>query len=455
MNNNRRLVFQLLRLYSSKSFPKNTGVRGRFTFEKTMQETENDIEEFNPDDMDAYESDFMNVGKSYTMHQREMKKSKERLKQRIVKSKYFKEEEPRFLTFTEKDQIQKLHASNPEEWTPERLSESFPALPEAIRRVLRSKWTPKSVDKIIKYDSVVIENWKNLKTGKLVVNPMLHEHLMKFKNRKITLCSRETLSEFIPPKMKFPKPKSTLFSNIVQGYIDEKQPVCDQKLIPSKDKVNENGGLQSTIENNNLEKSIQSVNNSSIIQNNKYKLTASNKVLTHNEFMKDQLKQLYNTSPEVGITLLQTYRQYVESKSTETANSNALSNATEKINERNNTVSPRSTVTTDSNVLSNTVEEINEKDNTVSPRDTSTENVLVVRKKDTESKVTSALNMEHDSSLDTFIKERRMCIDVKNEYIKPIKIPKNVWKHGMTYRVKDCYYDYDGEFLYRVPELLT
>lgn len=32
-----------------------------------------------------------------------------------------------------------------------------------------------------------------------------------------------------------------------------------------------------------------------------------------------------------------------------------------------------------------------------------------------------------------------------------IKIPKHMWKEGATYKLNDCYYDHDGEFLYRVP----
>jgi hypothetical protein len=34
-----------------------------------------------------------------------------------------------------------------------------------------------------------------------------------------------------------------------------------------------------------------------------------------------------------------------------------------------------------------------------------------------------------------------------------IKIPQKLYRKGATYKVKDCYYDDDGEFLYRVPGL--
>ncbi|XP_063230295.1 neugrin [Bacillus rossius redtenbacheri] len=38
--------------------------------------------------------------------------------------------------------------------------------------------------------------------------------------------------------------------------------------------------------------------------------------------------------------------------------------------------------------------------------------------------------------------------------LEKIKIPKNKWQAGATYRVKDCYYDDDGRFLYRVPGMI-
>lgn len=32
-----------------------------------------------------------------------------------------------------------------------------------------------------------------------------------------------------------------------------------------------------------------------------------------------------------------------------------------------------------------------------------------------------------------------------------IRIPKALYRRGATYKLRDCYYDDDGEFLYRVP----
>uniref|UniRef100_A0A182TBQ5 Uncharacterized protein n=1 Tax=Anopheles maculatus TaxID=74869 RepID=A0A182TBQ5_9DIPT len=46
--------------------------------------------------------------------------------------------------------------------------------------------------------------------------------------------------------------------------------------------------------------------------------------------------------------------------------------------------------------------------------------------------------------------------DQKREDIKEfIKIPKKLYKKGATYQMDDCFYDDDGEFLYRVPGMST
>jgi len=52
-------------------------------------------------------------------------------------------------------------------------------------------------------------------------------------------------------------------------------------------------------------------------------------------------------------------------------------------------------------------------------------------------------------------KEVSTFIDTINDYPLAIKIPRKVWKKGYTYRVKDCFYDDEGDFLYRVPGLTT
>ncbi|KOC62301.1 hypothetical protein WH47_04059 [Habropoda laboriosa] len=352
MNNIRIITLKLLRTYGTKTMSENAGVRRKREVTKYSKDFETDFEELDHDDIGIYESDFTEVAKFYEEKKRARKADHEQLKRLIVKSKYFKEVEPSFLTYVEKEQIKKLHKTNPDEWTPQKLSESFPALPETIKKILKASWVPKSVDTILKYDKKVIQNWKNWKTGQLAVNFNLKEHLMKFKNRTISLTDRETLvNKFVAPKMEFPKPTSSFFSSIVQS-VDKKQVINNEQLKSSEKSLNK--------ECKNLE--------------------------------------------DVSFNVLNSTAKYT--------------NVQEK----------------DIGIVKNL----------------SSESSTIVKKNRIESKVATEMNAEH-VSLDTFVKDRSSYMDTDVNYIKRLKIPKNSYKKGMTYRVNDCYYDDDGEFLYRIP----
>lgn len=84
------------------------------------------------EDIEEMEADFMKIGKTYDQHINEIEVMKENVKHHIVSQKYFKKQMPNFLTWSDKEQIKYLHKTDPEEWTVERLSEAFPALPAII-----------------------------------------------------------------------------------------------------------------------------------------------------------------------------------------------------------------------------------------------------------------------------------------------------------------------------------
>lgn len=113
-----------------RRYSKDPGISKRRAALSNPLELEQDFENLELDDLEA---DFMDVHKSYKEHRREMVLKKERLKYQIVKQKYFKEKFPNFLTWNDKEQIKFLHNKDPEEWTVEKLSESFPALPETVQ----------------------------------------------------------------------------------------------------------------------------------------------------------------------------------------------------------------------------------------------------------------------------------------------------------------------------------
>lgn len=368
-----------------------------------------------------------------------MERKKEQLKQQIVVQKYFKEKQPRFLTFAEKELICKLHRFNPDEWTVERLSKSFPALPETIQKILRSKWSPKSVEKIIEYDNVVTRNWEKFRKGELPLNPILNEHLMKFKDRKIISTDRESLAEQFVPKLEFKKPKSQLFSSIIQTYLNEKK--SDTKLLSQEDNPNRMAD-QSDFENQSLPIANATTNSPSAVQNRKkfalnkeHSLTIQShtdsqnsdmslkereELLTFDEFVKTKLENIHQESPEEGITLMNVYRKQMDG-SQETSEDAAASDNAVIYAEKDN---------------SSKIVRRSDKDISIAPKDRN-KNFNIVG--------------ANDNLMDTSIKVWKKNVDTQLNYAKPIKIAKHLYKPGMTYRINDCYYDDDGEFLYRVP----
>lgn len=383
---------------------------------------------------------FTNLFYNVSIFFREIQKKKECLKQQIVTQKYFKEKEPRFLTFAEKELIHKLHQSNPDEWTVEKLSESFPALPEAIQKILRSKWSPESAKKILEYDNLAIKNWKKFRAGKLPLNPILSEHLMKFKDRKINLTDRESLAEQFVPKLEFQKPKSQLFSSIIQTYLDEKQ--SHAKLLSQEDNSNKIADKSDHSENHNLQIASTTTDSPAVVKNtDKFTLNKKRsliqsqtdlqkfdvnrkkeKLLTFNEFVKVKLEDIYKESPEEGTTLLNVYRKEMDaSQETQTA--------------RVATASDNAVIYAKEDTPSKSVQKSN--------KDVS----IVFEDRDKDFNIIGA----DDNLLDTSIKVWNKKVDTELSYTKPIKITKQLYKPGMTYRISDCYYDDDGEFLYRVP----
>ncbi|XP_029175614.1 uncharacterized protein LOC114944059 [Nylanderia fulva] len=444
MNQSQVFTILLRRMFSKKYDKPLAAVRTKM---KLMKQDQQDIEDIDIEDLGEFEADFMNVGESHKMHEREMQKNKERLKQQIVYQKYFKEEDPRFLTFAEKELIHKLHESNPEEWTVERLSESFPVLPESVSKILSVKWSPKLVESVLQYDNTVVENWKKFRAGKLPVSPRLSEHLMKFKNRKIILTDRESLAkQFVPPKPKFKKPKSQLFSNIIQSYLNEKSD--NKKLLSQEDNshkiedafAHSNKSQNLLITDNKTDK-----NNSVAIKNseeftfNKRQSLALNshtdlekhdipsfdkkkereKLFTFKEFVKVKLEDIQKESPEEGITLLNLYRKQMDvSQEMQAASNNTIISM-----EKNTEI----------------VQKSNKSVSKISEKEDNRFNIVEV----------------DEDLVGTSIKIWNKKSDTECNYAKPIKITKNLYKPGMTYRINDCYYDADGEFLYRVPGVQT
>ncbi|XP_016923593.4 neugrin [Drosophila suzukii] len=163
------------------------------------------------------ESDFMGVQKTHRQYEKEQQQQRDRIRQFMIKHKYFRDAKlPNLLLHAEKEQMRLLHERDPEEWSVERLAESFPATPEIVQKVLRAKWRPRSVQRIRSHDETVIQNWQLLRSGKGDFNlpPALLQHLQKFAERR-RQDLRELKTQEWPTKPQLPIPQGNEFRKLL------------------------------------------------------------------------------------------------------------------------------------------------------------------------------------------------------------------------------------------------
>ncbi|KAF7267851.1 hypothetical protein GWI33_018978 [Rhynchophorus ferrugineus] len=333
-----------------------------------------------PEDIDfnELESDFMNVHLSHKEHVEQMKQWHEKEKYLIVKQKYFKEKFPNFLTWHDKEQIRYLHNSDPEEWSIDKLSDGFPALPEIIEKIVKGKWTKKNKQKIENHDKTVIQNWYNFKQGKLNNIPdELKVHLKKFSDRTLNLKpfeANESTMQIVDNYRK--EEKSGDFFEIIASY----------ERLKNMNQKHENSQEQIESESNN--------------QVDHFQLTETSNKFNRRSKGLITFKQLQNNITSAAA------KGYEISPQDELILKNAKLSSIEG---------------------SNQIEIQPEEISAIAERKHQTNHNKVGFVKKT------ARDMSHLI------------------YPEKITIPEKYYKKGHTYKLNDCYYDSDGEFLYRVP----
>ncbi|XP_015603532.1 uncharacterized protein LOC107271719 [Cephus cinctus] len=440
MNRLKSFSYLSVRAYGVKKRHRlNPGVHTRLS--AITQSDEQEQLEFleDPENLDDLETDFMQVNKSHKEHERELKRNKERLKLNITARKYINEKQPSFLTTGEKQQIRILHEQDPVEWTPEKLSDSFPALPETIKKVLRAKWYPKTPEKVLEYDKNVADNWSKYKDGLLMLDSRLETHLSRFKDRKILMTNREEIAtHLVAPSPNIPKPKSTLFSNIIKNYLDahsvennKKVAVIENQAETKRHRNENDNAINNSVDN---ESSLSNSEEHNVITLDDYRVEETitrvkhkqkhkkNEFMTVDNYLKQEVDEMTNVSSPIEVTILQAHRNNLEQ--------------------------------------SNLMESMN-KCNVMETQERGKPNENAVTKEPIENDVISKSVMNNDSAnlnnvvetMETHVKEWISKVEEEEEIPGYINIPKKKFKEGMIYRVKDCYYDDDGEFLYRVPGL--
>ncbi|KAG8265953.1 hypothetical protein J6590_082279 [Homalodisca vitripennis] len=200
----------------------NPGVYRRL---KVISKDEPDIDGANIDydSIDALEQDFMQSGEMHEEITREMEHISKRQQYKITERKHFKPpKEPGMLTWSEKEQIRHLNREDPEKWTPEALSRSFPASPAIIKKVLKANWKPLDAEKLKAHDIRVSENWVAFHKGQLEVHDhQLRTHLSRFVDRKdgVRIVSDEEAAKIT--EVILPKPKNSEFLSLITSFNSE------------------------------------------------------------------------------------------------------------------------------------------------------------------------------------------------------------------------------------------
>lgn len=207
-------------LQSSRKYVR--GVKVDPGVRKRLQLFSEDFVENDPEVLESLESDFMNVHHAHKEFEAEEQQYSRKVADAIVGRKYFKQKGVNFLTWNEKEQIRMLHQNDPNEFTADKLAESFPADPTTIAAIIKNKWHPRSANRVKKHDESVMESWQQFKSGELELDPILAAHLKKFTHRDLNALYKP------PADRKFgleiPKPKSTEFTSIIstcKKYADE------------------------------------------------------------------------------------------------------------------------------------------------------------------------------------------------------------------------------------------
>uniref|UniRef100_A0AAG5CZ92 Neurite outgrowth-associated protein n=1 Tax=Anopheles atroparvus TaxID=41427 RepID=A0AAG5CZ92_ANOAO len=142
------------------------------------------VEEY--ESLDDSEPDFHQVHKSHKQYEAEQAQYRDRLQTWIVGNKYFKSKQLNFLTWSEKEQIRYLHAFDPEEWSIDKLTESFPADRYTVAKIVKTKWQPKDNKRMERHDAAVKENWLMFRSGRIQnIDPGFAQHLNKFVQRNV------------------------------------------------------------------------------------------------------------------------------------------------------------------------------------------------------------------------------------------------------------------------------
>lgn len=401
-------------------------------------------------DFNEYEADFSELHNVHRQHESEIETNKERIKYFIVRQKYFKPEgKQNFLTWAEKEQIRNLHKTDPEQWSIQRLVESFPATDEIILKVLQNTWTPKNMKRIQGHDKSVQQTWKAFEAGELIhLDTDFVEHLKKFSHRRFDSANNAyTNVANDQVQFQFPEPKSKEFSHIINSLPKHKRTVAEIEAPKSAEKTI----LQ------NSEPARESIPPPTEGDTYVFGQIVGRKYKTFDQFERNKKKSnesATNLSKMAQIRSAQeTTRDNKKAKTPivdelATNIENVISDKLAKVELENTLRSHKPSHSPLASIEPPPLSDIERYDAVKNPSgtgivvDLSERNQFDVHVQRYNTRTVTITPTDEADKLQTrSIRER-------------IYIPRKAYKRGALYKVNDCFYADDGELLYRVPGLV-
>ncbi|XP_035780325.1 neugrin-like [Anopheles albimanus] len=363
----------LCRYYVRKA--RNPGIDRRTALLQDDPHTEQELEQ-----LESSEPTFNEIHKSYKQYQQEQAQYRDRLQTWIVGNKYFKTKQLNFLTWTEKEQIRFLHRHDSEEWSIDKLTESFPADRYTIAKIVKTKWQPKDDARIERHDAAVKENWEMFRSGRIKhLDPGFAQHLGKFVQRNVT--------EGNPPRAQ-------------QTRVQELRPLAEGEFSAIVTSCKKYQSEAKNVDRLPL-----------LLQNNNPRSEELEEEMAE---LNDDYKELDPRAPKQDMFIM---GQVNDKRHLTLAEMKRSSGELASDSDRGRIV--------DISRLKLGTDVVDELEKRYDPPDRAA--------------------TVFDPSLDG--RDKANEADIK-EFIK---IPSKLYKKGATYQLDDCFYDDDGEFLYRVP----
>lgn len=156
------------------------GIRGVL---RSMNISDKEAEHLTPEEFEDLTNPDLGDFKGHAANiEKDAAKFQNFIQQKTIKQKYFKQYEPReenLLTWAMKEQLKYLHATDPDEWTPEALSAAFPISAVGVEKLLKAKWIPENEAAIERHDKAVLARWRMYTNGQLGSVRLLEETLKK------------------------------------------------------------------------------------------------------------------------------------------------------------------------------------------------------------------------------------------------------------------------------------